>query len=452
MVSSGGAIGVGMFLGSGGAISLAGPAVIGAYLLGAVLMMLVMAALAEMSIAMPVPGSLRAYASMCLGEWAGFVTGWMYWLSWVVLMAAEVCAVTTYLGHWMPTRSALSIGFVCALFMTWVNLMGVESFGEFDFWFCVIKVLAILGFIWVGASVVFGFGRFVPIGLANYVSHGGLLPNGTRGMLLSLSLVMVAFSGTEVLGVAAAETHEPHKSVPLALWAILFRTLVLFVMAIAVLVAVVPWNQVGVFGSPFVFMFESAGLRSPAHAMNVVVVIAAMSSMNLGLYTSSRMLHSLSREGMCSARLGVLDANSVPKNAVLVSAAGLFAGVCLHHLSPSGALGAVMQVAAFGFMFTWLIIALSHIRFRQLFSRTLQFRFPGYPYASYMSAFCILAVLWSLWLIPGQRAGVAIGLSFVALTSLVFLLLYKQRAHTKPHAAETLRLASFFGFSRKPRR
>jgi len=451
MISIGGVIGVGMFLGSAATVKLAGPGVVIAYAIAGVVMMLVMYALGEMSVAEPSPGSFRLYASEQLGPYAGFVTGWMYWLSWVVVMAAEVVAATTYTRLWFGHNIAFALGLLFALAMTWVNLQNVGSFGEFEFWFSLIKVVAILVFIGVGIGMVLGIGPLQPIGVTNYIGQGGFLPNGIRGLGLSMALVMVAYGGTEVIGVAAAETRDPERNVPAAIRGIIIRTLVLYIGSIAVLVGVMPWNQVGITGSPFVMVFNRAGIPAAGALMNLVVITAALSSMNSGLYTSSRMLYSLAREGMCSQHFGRLDSRTrVPANAVLASAAGLYAGVVAFLVSPGTAFVAITSIASFGFMLVWLMISLSHLRFRKSILRTdpyaLKYLAPGYPYASATAAIILVLVISVLWFIPEQRIGVVGGLATLGIVSSYYLATRRFFMTPKPRLAESMRLASFFGF------
>ena len=455
MISIGGVIGVGMFLGSGATVKLAGPGVVLAYALGGIVMMLVMYALGEMSVAQPSPGSFRLYASEQLGPYAGFITGWMYWLSWVVVMAAEVVAATTYTRLWFDQRVAFALGLLFALAMTWVNLQNVTSFGEFEFWFSLVKVVAILVFVGVGAALVLGLGPLPAIGLTNYTGQGGFLPNGIRGLGMSMALVMVAYGGTEVIGVAAAETRDPERNVPLAIRGIILRTLVLYIGSIAVLVGVIPWNQVGLAGSPFVMVFNRVGIPAAGTLMNLVVITAALSSMNSGLYTSSRVLFSLAREGMCSQRFTRLDPKTrVPGNAVLASAAGLYVGVLAYRLSPGTAFVAITSIASFGFMLVWLIISLSHLRFHKSMVQSnpgaLKYVAPGYPYASATAALILVGVISVLWFIPEQRIGVLGGLATLGVVSFYYLVTRRFFMTPKSRPAESLRLASFFGLDAEP--
>ncbi|MCK4260262.1 MAG: amino acid permease, partial [Halanaerobiales bacterium] len=316
MISIGGVIGVGMFLGSGATVRLAGPGVILAYGLGGVIMMLVMLALAEMSVGNPVPGSFRVYAAEALSPFVGYLVGWTYWLSWVIVMSAEIIAASTYMGYWFPRQYGWIFGIIFSIAMTIVNLGSVKSFGEFEFWFSMVKVIAIILFIIFGIGMIFGIvGE--PVGTTNYTQHGGFFPRGISGLLLSMVMVMVGYGGTEVIGVAAGETENPKKDVPKAINGIVIRTLVLYVGSIAILVGLIPWDSIGLSGSPFVLVFEKTGIPGAAIIMNIVVITAALSGMNSGLYTSSRMLYSLAKSGFTPPFLSKINEKTkVPTTAL----------------------------------------------------------------------------------------------------------------------------------------
>ncbi|NPV69368.1 MAG: amino acid permease [Firmicutes bacterium] len=463
MISIGGVIGVGMFLGSGATVRLGGPGVVLSYLLGGVIMMMVMLALGEMSVAYPVPGSFRVYASQYLSPFVGYVTGWLYWVSWVGIMAAEIVAATVYMEYWFPGAPNWIFGALFAVLMTVINLVSVRSFGEFEFWFSLVKVIAIVAFIVVGTAAITGAGaRFgVPaIGLANYTGQGGFFPNGVRGVALAMVMVMLAYGGTEVIGVAAAETKNPEVNVPLAIRGVVVRTLVLYVGSIAVLVGVIPWTRAGLTESPFVSVFGLVGIRKAATLMNLVVISAALSSMNSGLYTSSRMLHSLASQGMAPVLFSqVSTSTGVPYWAVLASTASLYLGVLAYYVSPHGAFLFVAGISAFGFFFSWLVITLTHLRFRPAVAAAepwrLKFKAPGFPHTSIITSILLVVVTSALWLIPEQRMGLYAGLVLLAFISLAYALGFLlERRRPGPalepgpmsRPAEALRLASYFGF------
>ncbi|MHB0884997.1 MAG: amino acid permease [Bacillota bacterium] len=457
MISIGGVIGVGMFLGSASALSLAGPGVIAAYAVGGVIMLLVMMALAEMSVAEPSPGSFRLYAAKYLHPYAGFLTGWVYWLAWVAIMSAEIVAVTTYMDFWIPHRYSWIFGIVFAMLMTLVNLRSVASFGEFEFWFSMIKVVAIVAFIGIGAAFILGVFPRVHIGTANYLGQGGFFPKGLTGILLAMVMVMFAYGGTEVIGVAAGESTNPRRDVPRALNGIVLRTLVLYIGSIAVLVGVIPWNQVGLRGSPFVLVYEMLGIAGAANVMNFVVITAALSSMNSGLYTSSRILYNLAEKGDAPRLLSVLNRHKVPANAVVLSTLTLYAAVLVYYLSPRTAFLYITAMSSFGVMFTWLMISLTHLYFRPKATAAgtpLSYRMPGYPYTTWVAIVSMAAIILAIYFVPGQRIGFVSGISVVVAVSACYWLMVVPARRRVPagepargvsRPASGLDLAGYFG-------
>jgi len=421
MISIGGVIGVGLFLGAGATVSLAGPAVVLAYALGGAVMFAIMLALGEMTVARPAPGAFRVHADLTFGPYLAFTTGWMYYLSWLGTMAAEIVAATTYLDRWFPHWVSPIIASLMVLALTVVNLAKVESFGTFEFWFAGIKVLAIVLFLLTGAALIIGFPGRPGIGLRNYTGQGGFAPRGLSGLIKAMALVMVAYGGTEVIGVAAGETKDPRESVPKAVRGIALRTVILYVGAIGILVGIIPWFETGLRGSPFVLAYDAVGIPRAPEIMNVVVLTAALSSLNCGIYTSSRMVYSLAQESSVVRGLAETSPKTgVPWKAVLTSTVGVYVAIILYWLSPGKAFLYVTSVAGFGFLFVWLTICLSHIRWRAVVTQDSAFKAPFYPYLSIMAAVFIALFMATLWAIPEQRVGLYVGLSSLGVLSVAY--------------------------------
>lgn len=427
MISIGGVIGVGMFLGSGATVKLGGPGVIISYALGGVIMMLVMFALAEMTVADPVPGSFRTHAANYLHPYFGFVVGWLYWFSWVTIMAAEIVAASTYMSFWFSSQYTWFFGVIFALAMTLVNLRNVESFGLFEFWLSMIKVIAIIVFIIIGAGAILGIGVKNPIGLTHYFGQGGFFPHGFRGIVLSMAMVMVSYAGTEVIGVAAGETQNPETSVPRAIKGIIFRTLVFYIGSITILVGVMSWTNVGLEKSPFVLVYQMLGIPGSAHIMNFVVITAALSGMNCGLYTSSRMLYSLAKDKQAPKILTYINGkNNIPTYCVLASTFFLYIGVAIYYLSPEQAFLYITGISIFGSMFTWIIICITQIYFRKKISfERLRYKTPGYPWTSWIAIISLVGVIITLWFIPAQRIGIISGVIGLIITSIAYFIFTK---------------------------
>src|SRR5437773_965924 len=307
MLAIGGAIGVGLFLGSSVTIRLAGPGVIVSYLLGAVIALIIAYALVEMAVVHPVAGSFGVYAQTYLSPWAGFTVRATYGLVQIIAIGAEVTAVAIYFAFWFPSIPqwiwvvGVSIGLVA------LNALQVSRFGEFEYWFAFIKVLTILVFIVVGLGLILGLGPRPAVGLSNLTAHGGFLPYGWRGVWLALTLALTSYMGVEIIAVTAGEAERPEESIPRAMRTIVFRLILFYVLAITVMLAMTPWNHAGtgITGSPFVSAFSAVGIPYGASIMNLVVITAALSSSNTDLYLSTRMLFSLSRGRYAPTWLGI---------------------------------------------------------------------------------------------------------------------------------------------------
>src|ERR1700719_1889005 len=368
MLAIGGAIGVGLFLGSSVTIRLAGPGVIVSYLLGAVIALIVAYSLVEMAVVHPVAGSFGVYAQTYLSPWAGFTVRATYGLVQIIAIGAEVTAVAIYFAFWFPSVPGWTWVLLVSAGLVIVNAMQVGNFGEFEYWFAMIKVVAILGFIAVGLALITGLGPGHALGLANLTQNGGFFPHGLRGVWLALTLAITSYMGVEVIAVTAGEAHNPEESIPRAMRTIVFRLIIFYVLAISVMLAMTPWNHTGsanISGSPFVRAFETAGIPFAASIMNLVVISAALSSANTNLYLSTRMLFSLARGQYAPAWLGRLSRNGVPHRALGISTLGMIAAILLAILAPKNAFLLLYGTAVAGMFFVWIVILLTHLRFRQ---------------------------------------------------------------------------------------
>ena len=296
MISLGGVIGAGLFVGSGAVMNQTGPAAILSYLGAGLLVVLVMRMLGEMAVANPKVGSFMEYCREALGPWAGFAVGWLYWYFWAIVLAIEAVAGAEILQNWLPDIPIWVMSLVLMSALTATNLWSVRSFGEFEFWFASIKVAAIIVFIAIGAGYLLGIGGDSP-GLSNLTAHGGFFPEGGITVLSGIVVVIFAFVGAEIVTIAAAESDEPERAVARATNAVIWRVLVFYVLAIAFVVAVLPWNDAKLGNSPFIAALDTIGIPGAADIMNAIVVTAVLSCLNSGIYTGSRMLFALARRG-----------------------------------------------------------------------------------------------------------------------------------------------------------
>jgi amino acid transporter, AAT family len=426
MITIGGAIGVGLFLGSSVTIRLAGPGVIVTYLFSAVVALIVAYAVAEMAVVHPVAGSFGVYAEKYLSPWAGFSVRATYGFVQIIAVGAEITAVAIYFGFWFPSVPqwawvvGVSIGLVA------LNTLQVSRFGEFEYWFALIKVLAIILFIVVGFALIFGIGPKHAVGLSNLTSHGGFLPFGLKGVWLAMTLALTSYMGVEVIGVTAGEAERPEVTIPRAMRSIVFRLILFYVLAMTVMLAMTPWNQMGtgITGSPFVSAFSAAGIPFASSIMNIVVITAALSSSNTDLYITTRMLFSLSRGGYAPAWLGNLSKGGVPTRALAVSTGGMIAAVLLAIFAPSKAFLMLYGVAVAGMFFVWGVILLTHIAFRRALGpervAQLPMRIHFYPYSTWLGLVAIAAITLTTFFVDGLQYTVPAFLPFLLLVSIAY--------------------------------
>jgi len=421
MIAIGGAIGTGLFLGSSLAVHTAGPAVIVSYLMGAVVTLLLMGALSEMAVAHPTAGSFGVYAEIYLHPWASFTVRYTYWAAQCIAIGGEATAIAIYCQWWFPDipKWLWILGFACALL--YINARSVGSFGSFEYWFAMIKVVAIVLFIVFGAALLAGIGRREAMGFSNITAHGGFLATGWRGVWMAMVFVIFSYLGTEVVAVTAGEAKDPATAVPRAMRTMVGRLILFYLGAIVVLMSIVPWNQIqpgpDVTASPFVKVFQLIGVPAAAHLVNFVVITAAASSMNCNLYLVSRMMFSLARGGYAPAAFGRVSARGTPVPALMVSAAGLALAIVVALLFPSSAFVYLFGISLFGGLYAWLIIFATHLRFRPKWDAAghppLPVRMYGHPFGSLAGTAAIAAIMATTWWVEGMRVTLIAGLPWL---------------------------------------
>jgi AAT family amino acid transporter len=447
MIAIGGAIGTGLFLGSALAVRIAGPGVIVSYLIGAAIALVFMGALSEMAVAHPTAGSFGVYAELYLNPWAGFVMRYTYWAAQCIAIGAEAIAVSIYCRWWLPGTPAWLwiLGFSVAL--VYINARNVGSFGTFEYWFAMVKVVAIVLFIVLGLGLLIGVGQRSGIGFQNFTAHGGFLATGWKGVWLAMVFVIFSFMGTEVVAVTAGEAMNPGTAVPRAMRRTVGRLILFYIGAITVLIGIVPWTTIqpgsSITASPFVSVFEAVGIPAAAHVVNLVVITAAASSMNCNLYMATRMLFSLSRGGYAPASLGSVSGGGAPLPALLASAAGLAVALVVAWLYPDSAFQYLFGVSLFGGLFIWLMIFVTHLAFRPKWTARGGARLPveliGYPYTSIAGAAAIVAILITTWWVGGMRITLIAGLPWLALLTLAYFLIVRRRGHGADSGTAELR-------------
>jgi AAT family amino acid transporter len=430
MIAIGSAIGVGLFLGSTVTIGLAGPGVIVTYVIGAAIALVMAYALAEMAVVHPRAGSFGVYAEQYLSPWYGFVVRATYGFIQILAIGAEVTAVAIYFTFWFPgvPQWIWVIGASAALIG--INTAKVSRFGEVEYWFALIKVVAILAFIAVGLALVVGLGPSPALGVSNLFSGaGGFLPNGWTGVWLALTLVITSYMGVEVIAVTAGEAANPERSIPRAMRSMVVRLIVFYVLAIGVMLMMSPWQQIaeggrGITGSPFVRAFTSAGIPYAAGVMNLVVISAALSSANSNLYSTTRMLFSLSRSGYAPGWVSLVNAAGVPLRAVAVASAGMAVAILLAIYAPGQAFLALYGTAVAGMLFIWIVILFTYLRFRQSLSPEqldrLPIRMPAHKVGAVFGIVSLIAIAVTTFFVEGLRYTVPSFLPFLAIVSIPY--------------------------------
>jgi arginine/ornithine permease len=446
MMSLGGIIGTGLFLGSGYAIGEAGPAgAILAYLVGGLLMYLAMVCLGELSVVMPVSGSFQAHATKFIGPATGFVVGWIYWFSWALYVGLEFVAAGLLMKRWFPD---IPTWIWCAIFVVLlfsINALTTKAFAETEYWFAGIKVLAVILFIIVGLGAIFGLisleSEPTPY-LSNFIGDG-LFPAGMVGVFISMMSVIYAFQGSEIMGVAAGETEEPEKNIPKAIRTIVFRILLFYILAIFVLSALVPYKEAGVLESPFVTVFDMVGIPYSADIMNFVILTAILSVGNTGLYACTRIMFSLSETGMAPKVFGKLNKRGVPIYSLLVTLGFALLSLLTSVVAEDTLFVVLLAVSGIGGTLTWLAIAAAQIGFRRQYIKNggkledLKYKVPFYPFIPILCIVMCLFIFAFMAYDSTQRTSLYWGFGFIAACYLYYYFVFKRKNVTLPIEAQT---------------
>ncbi|PGZ98080.1 amino acid permease [Bacillus pseudomycoides] len=428
LMSLGSAIGVGLFLGSASAIKLAGPSILIGYIIAGLAIFFIMRALGEMAIEQPVAGSFSKYAHDYLGPLAGYITGWNYWFLWVVTCMAEITAAGIYMEYWFPDIPRWIWALIALVLMSALNFLSVKVYGELEFWFALIKIVTIICMIVIGTGIIlFGFGNGgVATGISNLWSHGGWFPNGFSGLLLSLQMVLFAYLGVELIGVTAGEAENPKKTLSKAIDNVFWRILIFYVGALFVMMAIYPWNEFGDKGSPFVLTFEQIGIAKAAGIINFVVLTAALSSCNGGLFSTGRMLFTLAQQKQAPENFGHLNKNGIPSKGILATAFVLLIGVVLNYLVPAKVFTWLTSISTFGAIWTWGVILVAQLRFRKGLSQEAQnkltYKMPLYPLSSYITLAFLVLVLGVMAYSTDTRIALIVGpIWIIALVAVYYM-------------------------------
>ena len=389
LLAIGGAIGTGLFLGAGRSIHLAGPSILFSYIITGVICFFIMRALGELLLSNLNYNSFVDFVHDYLGNGAAFITGWTYWFCWISVAMADLTASGLYMQYWFPNIPQWVPSLMVLVILLIMNLTAVKLFGEMEFWFALIKIIAILGLIIIGTFMIIkGFSTDAGVSsFTNLWSNGGWFPNGVSGFILSFQMVVFAFAGIELVGLTAGETENPEYVIPKAINNIPIRIIIFYIGALIVIMSIYPWNSINPDTSPFVQVFAAVGIAAAASIVNFVVLTSAASACNSGIFSTSRMIYSLAKENNAPESMKKLTSHQVPSNATLFSATVILISVILNYIMPKGVFVLITSISTFCFIFIWSIIVICHLRYRKTnpeLAASSKFKMPLYPIINYI--------------------------------------------------------------------
>ena len=411
LIALGGAIGTGLFLGIAQTIRLAGPSVLLGYAIAGLIAFFIMRQLGEMVVEEPVAGSFSYFANRYWGHLAGFMSGWNYWVLYVLVSMAELSAVGIYVQYWWPGIPTWTSALFFYLLINAINLLHVKLFGEMEFWFAIIKVLAIVGMIVFGSYLLVSGEGGAQASVTNLWQLGGFFPHGVSGLVMAMAIIMFSFGGLELVGITAAEADDPASSIPKATNQVIYRILIFYIGALAVLLSLFPWDKVQEGGSPFVMIFHALDSELVATILNIVVLTAALSVYNSCVYCNSRMLLGLAVQGNAPAALGRVNSRGIPVAALGVSAAATAGCVLINYLMPGKAFGLLMALVVAALIINWAMISITHLKFRQAMARrgiAPRYRSWAAPLTNYLCIAFMAGILAVMWATPDMRISVAL--------------------------------------------
>lgn len=444
LIAIGGVIGVALFMGSGATVKMAGPAVLLSYLLGGVIMFFVMRALGEIAVEYPISSSFAGYAKAFIGPKTSFIVGWSYWYMMVTFAICEISAVGMYMKYWFPDIQQWLVAIATLVIMTAVNLIAVKLYGELEFWFAGIKVVAIVFMLIVGsAMIIFGFGNNgIAVGISNLWTHGGFMPFGFKGVAMALVMVTFSYAGVEMIGVTAGEAADAEHSLRSAINKVFWRILIFYVGSCFVILSIYPWDEMRKGVSPFVLIFEKIGIPYAASVVNFVIMTSAASLLNSSLYAAGRMLFGLSARNEAPKFVGKLSKNRVPANAVLFSSGAAVIGAWCNYVSPDAVFYYMSSAATTACLVAWGVIVLEHMAWRKQLSpehiARLKFKMPFYPYANYLVLVFLALVVYGMIFDEDNLTGLYVGIVWYT----ILLILYKvcNVSEAQKNAVEAIKL------------
>jgi len=423
-----GMIGTGIFKGSSDTLSLAGPSVVLAYLIGGLLLFIVMSAMGEMATVYP-NLNVQNLIQKAFGFQPSFIVGWLYWINWVVVTAVELIAAGSFLKYWFTDVPLWVLSILCGAVIIAINLFEVKNYGEMEFWFASIKIITLVVFIILGALILFGiFPTDSTASFSNYTDYGGFFPNGLGGMFSAFLVVMFSYGGAELIGVAATETKDSEKVIPKVIKSTVFRVIIFYVLPIFVICGIIPWNQVAGQDSPFVQVFSLSGLPGAAHVMNFVLLTAVLSAANSGIYATSRTLYTMAKNGEAPKVFSKISSKGIPLNGILITTVFILAGVFLSYLAPENVIGYLMSIPGFTVLIIWIGICCAQLKLRKQYPKKPMFEVKGFPFTTIFGGLSLSVIFIAFIFNPNNIVGTTVCLSVLAVLIIVSFIVKKSKA------------------------
>ena len=434
LIALGGAIGTGLFLGIAQTIKTAGPSVLLGYAIAGLIAFFIMRQLGEMVVEEPVAGTFSHFAGKYWHDFAGFLSGWNYWVLYILVGMAELTAIGIYVQYWWPDIPTWVSALVFFVVINAINLTNVKMFGELEFWFSIIKVAAIVGMIAYGAYIlIVGDGGTSTI--ANLWQNGGFYPNGIDGLTMAMAAIMFSFGGLELIGITAAEAEHPERSIPRATNQVIYRILIFYIGSLVVLLSLYPWQKVAEGGSPFVMIFHALNSDWVANVLNVIILTAALSVYNSCVYSNSRMMYGLAKQGNAPKAMLKVNRRGVPLAALTVSALSTGCCVLINYFMPSQAFGFLMALVVSALVLNWIVITITHMKFKlaKIKAREkTQYPSWGYPITNWLCLFFLAGVLVIMYMTPGMRTSVYLLPVWIVAMAVAYCAKRKRSTNSEP--------------------
>lgn len=432
MIALGGVIGTGLFFGAAKSIKATGPSIILSYLLGGLVIYIIMRALGEMTVYKPSSGSFSDYAATYVSKYAGFIAGWTAWFEYTVVCMVELTAVTFFLDYWVPGLPHWLICLGLLVLFTSVQLISVQLFGEFEFWFAGIKIAAIIFMLFFSAYLI-TFNPHIHAGtisnIDSYQSWHVFFASGAKGFFFSLAIVIFSFGGTEFVSIAAGEAENPRKSIPLAISGVILRIILFYILTILAIICLYPFSKLSANVSPFVDVFKEIGIGRAADVMNAVAITAALSAFNSCLYAASRMLFSLAKHGLAPAKYAKTNSINIPSKALLFTSLCILISVAVNYIFPEKAIMYLLTIATCAILTCWILILITQIYFRKRVAKSeISYSLILYPYSNIFAMTFLVMVMFIMMFIDDMRLSVIVTPLWIFTLSVIYMLTQKGKA------------------------